>query len=267
MGYTKKQLEELIGTAGYQLYRKLNDDILDRYQVSQMWDKGGKDWESCLRYSRGGKTLCTVYFREGQAGVLIIFGKKERERFEESADRFSAAVREKYYASRTYHDGKWMLFDLETPDMLMDMVMLLAVKKAPDKKLAMCGYCCDMCKVFARNVKKKDQRASLSAYWERYYGLLIPAEKMQCDGCRCKKSGARRIDDSCPVRACVMGKKLEGCWACTSYPCEVFRSRKGLSPGEADAVSELDIAEYYEYLGAFDNKSRLDRREKYNHDI
>ena len=60
MGYTKKQLEELIGTAGYQLYRKLNDDILDRYQVSQMWDKGGKDWESCLRYSRSGKTLCTV---------------------------------------------------------------------------------------------------------------------------------------------------------------------------------------------------------------
>lgn len=262
MGYTKKQLEELIGTEFYRMYWQFNDYVLDHYNVSQIWDKGGRDWESCVRYSRSGKTLCTAFFRKEKVGVLIIFGKKERERFEETADRFCAAVRENYDSAETYHDGKWMMFDLDAPGMLSELELLLAVKKAPNRKSAMCGYCCDMCKAFAGNVKKNDQRAILSEYWKKYYGLDIPAEKMQCDGCRCKKDDARRIDGACPVRACAMGRKFHDCSECAEYPCENFLSRKGLSLEEADAACGLDLWDYYEYLSAFDNKSRLDRRKR-----
>ena len=37
----------------------------------------------------------------------------------------------------------------------------------------MCGYCCDMCKAFAGNIKKKDERNVLSDYWNKYYDMLI----------------------------------------------------------------------------------------------
>ena len=37
MRYTKKQLEELIGTDFCRMYRQFNDYVLDHYNVSQIW--------------------------------------------------------------------------------------------------------------------------------------------------------------------------------------------------------------------------------------
>ena len=259
MEYTKKQLKELTGAEYYGMYERLNEYILDSYNVNQQWDKGGKDWEICLRYGRSGKTLCTVYFRRGRIGVMVIFGKEERKKFEETESRFSETIRNIYYGAKTYHDGKWMMFDVNNAELLDEIKMLLEIKKSPNRILTMCGYCCDMCKAFVGNTRKKDEREILAGYWKRYYGLNIPVENMNCDGCRCKKADAHRVDDACPVRACVQDRKLTDCSECTDYPCEIFLSRKGLSHAEADGIEELDIPSYYEYLGAYDNQSRLDR--------
>lgn len=43
--------------------------LLDRYNIAPGWDKGGTYGKACLRYSRSGKTLCTLYFREKQLGI------------------------------------------------------------------------------------------------------------------------------------------------------------------------------------------------------
>ena len=266
MGYTVKQLKELTGTECYAMYEQLNHYIMDSYNVNQQWEKEKKDGEICLRYRRSGKTLCTVYFRRGQIGIMVIFGKEERKKFEESESRFSEKVRDIYYRAQTYHDGKWMMFDVSNSELYDDIKMLLEIKKSPDRKLTMCGYCCDMCQAFVRNIRKKDEREQLAGYWKRYYDLDIPVENMNCDGCRCKKAEARRIDDACPVRACVLSRKLNACAECENYPCETFLSRKGLSHAEADEMEELDVLSYHEYLAAFDNRSRLERRLKRNDD-
>lgn len=262
MEYTIKQLKELTGAECYAVYERLNQYILDSYNVNQQWEKGGKDWEICLRYGRSGKTLCTVYFRRDQIGIMVIFGKEERRKFEETDGRFSEKVRNIYYGSKTYHDGKWMMFDVKNAELFDEIKMLLEIKKAPNRKLTMCGYCCDMCKAFVGNIRKKDEREILSGYWKRYYDLDIPVENMNCDGCLCKRADARRVDDACPVRACVQERKLSDCSECESYPCKTFLTRKGLSHAEANEIEELDIPGYYEYLGAYDNHSRLERRLK-----
>lgn len=255
------QLQTLLGTECYNMYEQLDHYISDHYNVDQIWDKGGKDWDACLRYSRGGKTLCTVYFRPGQSGILIIFGKKEQAQFEEESTRFSEDVRKKYDAAHAYHDGKWLLFEVENNTLFSDIIMLLSIKKAPNRKLTMCGNCCDLCKAFEKNIKKKDERSILYDYWKDYFNLDMPIEAMRCDGCRCKKADARILDDTCPVRACVLDKKSDSCCECASYPCDTFLTRKGLSHAEADSIKELDLFHYYTYLCAFDNQSRLDRKE------
>lgn len=262
MEYTVKQLKELTGTECYAMYEQLNDYILDSYNVNQQWEKGGKSGEICLRYGRGGKTLCTIYFRQGQIGIMVIFGKEERKKFEETESRFSEKVRDIYYHTHTYHDGKWMMFDVSNTDLYGDIKMLLEIKKSPNRQFTMCGYCCDMCKAFIGNIRKKDERGILAGYWKRYYDLDIPVENMNCDGCRCKKEEAHRVDGACPVRACVLSRKLNDCSECENYPCETFLTRKGLSHAEADEREELDVLSYYEYLGAYDNQSRLERRLK-----
>ena len=57
-------------------------------------------------------------------------------------------------------------------------------------------------------------------------------------------------------------KRIEDCSKCESYPCDKFMSREGLNYEEAYKIKELSIDEYYEFLGAFDNKSRMDRKKK-----
>ncbi len=46
-----------------------------------IWDDGGKYGVYEQKFRRSGKTLCTLYIRENELVVLIVFGKAE-EKFE-----------------------------------------------------------------------------------------------------------------------------------------------------------------------------------------
>lgn len=50
--------------------------IRNDYEMDELWD--GNE----LKFRRGGKTLVTLYIKEGFFTVLVIFGKAEREKFE-----------------------------------------------------------------------------------------------------------------------------------------------------------------------------------------
>lgn len=127
-----------------------------------------------------------------------------------------------------------------------------------------CGYCCDLCKAYAPNIQKNDQRKELSEAWKEYYDLDIPEDEIYCDGCRCEKSEAEFIDSNCPVKKCVVVKKINHCGDCSEYPCSTFNQRKGLSSSEAKEKSgaNYNVSKYNEYLLAFDNKSRIDEYKK-----
>jgi hypothetical protein len=132
---------------------------------------------------------------------------------------------------------------------------------ADTETITMCGYRCDLCKAYAGNIQSLDERQALSDIWRKYYDLDIRPEDMWCDGCRCMREDARRIDMACPVRACVLKKQINSCRDCGQYPCEVFRQREGLSIENARVKlgERFCEKEYETYLLAFDNRTRLDR--------
>lgn len=65
---------------------------------------------------------------------MIIFGKEERKKFEAARESFSKEIQEVYDNATTYHDGKWMMFDLNDSSFFDDFVKLLAIKRKPNKK-------------------------------------------------------------------------------------------------------------------------------------
>ena len=71
-----------------------------------------------LKFKQGKKTILTVYIREGRFDFMIIFGKGEREAFEERRKEFSPWVQEVYDSAKTYHDGKWMMFGIDSLERL-----------------------------------------------------------------------------------------------------------------------------------------------------
>lgn len=85
---------------------------------------------------------------------MIIFGKKERESFERQRSEFSGEIQKRYDDAKTYHDGKWVIFDVDTPERLEEIKKLISIKKKPNrepflkacalkKELAECRECAD----------------------------------------------------------------------------------------------------------------------------
>jgi len=115
--------------------------------------------------------------------------------------------------------------------------------------MAMCGCRCDLCKAYAPNVAVNDRREQLALAWHKYYNL-DPAVMDACDGCRVNPS-----DLNCPVRQCVLKKSVAHCGDCDDFPCVTFYMRCGSFT--AEQKKDFDMAEYNEYMLAYDNETRL----------
>lgn len=126
-------MTDLLGKQLYDVWLSLSAAIDERYDMEGSWNNGGKKWIYEYKYRKGGKTLCSLYARENCLGFMIIFGKDERLKFEENRESFSAEVQKIYDESKTYHDGKWVMFYPEDSSMFDDFMRLLAIKRKPNK--------------------------------------------------------------------------------------------------------------------------------------
>ncbi|GHV18637.1 hypothetical protein FACS18949_00810 [Clostridia bacterium] len=123
----------LIGSSLYDVWTKLCTIIDEKYDMERLWDKGGKAWTYEYKYRRGGKTLCALYARENCIGFMIIFGKDERQKFEADRQGYSEPVQKIYDEAKTYHDGKWVMFEPTDTAMFDDFIRLLQIKRKPNR--------------------------------------------------------------------------------------------------------------------------------------
>ena len=131
---SKQELGALIGEDKLTLWSALCDMIERLYEMDTIWGKGGREWTYEYKYRRGGKTLCALYAKEQRIAFMIIFGKAEREKFEVAKADYSPALQEIYDEATTYHDGKWILFDVADSSLFDDFQNMLAIKRKPNRK-------------------------------------------------------------------------------------------------------------------------------------
>ena len=127
-------LAGLLGPELYVTWQQLCDGIDEKYEMEHLSSEGHKEWKYEYKFRRGGKTLCALYAAENRIGFQVIFGKAERERFEAVRESFPGQIQTAYDNARTYHDGKWVMFEIENADLLSDYVRLLAIKRKPNRK-------------------------------------------------------------------------------------------------------------------------------------
>lgn len=130
----KEEMIALIGQPLYEVWNKLSILIESKYDMDRLWNNGGRAWRYEYKYRRGGKTLCALYAKENVFGFMIIFGKDERAKFEANRNDYSMEAQRIYDASTTYHDGKWMMFQLVDTSLFPDIEKLLVIKRKPNKK-------------------------------------------------------------------------------------------------------------------------------------
>ena len=129
-----EEMTALVGESLYGVWTGLGARIDEKYDMDRLWDKGGKAWKYEYKYRRGGKTLCALYARENCIGFMVILGKDERLKFESGRDNFSKEIQDKYDAAKTYHDGKWIMFEPADTSLFDDFIRLLQIKRKPNRK-------------------------------------------------------------------------------------------------------------------------------------
>lgn len=130
---TPEMLENLIGKELYNVWTSLCQLIEQKYNMEQLWNYGGKAWKYEYKYRKGGKTLCALYAKEQTLGFMVIFGKNERAKFDSQREVFSDETLKIYDGATTYHDGKWIMFELKDTSLFSDMEQLLSIKRKPNR--------------------------------------------------------------------------------------------------------------------------------------
>lgn len=129
-----EQMISLVGEPLYDIWNKLCALIDEKYDMERLWNSGGKAWTYEYKYRRGGKTLCALYAREKCIGFMVILGKDERLKFEEDRESYSNETLRIYDEARTYHDGKWIMFEPVDTSLFDDFMKLLKIKRKPNRK-------------------------------------------------------------------------------------------------------------------------------------
>ena len=130
---TPETLEALTGKELYDLWTSLHQLIEQKYNMEQMWNHGGKKWTYEYKYRRGGKTLCALYAKEQTIGFMVILGKDERTKFESMREMFSNAAQKIYDETTTFHDGKWLIFELKDTSLFNDIERLRSSTRKPNR--------------------------------------------------------------------------------------------------------------------------------------
>ena len=128
-----EEMTSLLGESRYKIWNQLNTRIQENYDMDRTWNTGGKAWKYEYKYRRGGKTLCAFYARENCVGFMIILGKDERAKFEAEKETYSKEIQNLYDETKTYHDGKWFMFQPTDTTQFDDYIRLLKIKRKPNK--------------------------------------------------------------------------------------------------------------------------------------
>lgn len=171
----------------------------------------------CLKFRQGKKTILSINIHKDRYDFQIIFGKAEREKFESRRNEFPQYIQDIYDNSKTYHDGKWMMFPIADLEALEAVKPLILIKKNPNRKplpkthihMSNCGHRCDLC------VHYKG-KTSFSAEEMEYARKCCTAVygagdwEVNCDGCHfpdCTVESAR----------CRKAKGATKCWDCANF--------------------------------------------------
>jgi len=226
--------------------QKVKEEIVRFMRGKYALDEvAGKYYElDCLKFRQGKRTILSINFLEDRYDIQVILGKKEREKFESLRDEFSQDIKDIYDSSKTFHDGKWMMFPVTGIDQFEDIKKLIMIKKKPNRKpfpkenavYGKCGHRCDMCVHYIGITE--EFRKMLITHLTPVYG--ISTWDMRCPGCdipgcHCLKEG----NELCDSLKCLAEKDIETCMDCDAYPCH--KATVGYNQLEPRSISAEDV--------------------------
>lgn len=106
--------------------------IKSTYQCSERIEYSSCSWEKGwnIKFKKAGKTLCTIYPREGWFTVMIVVGVKEKAAVETILPECTPELRNIYAQTREGNGQRWLMVDLEDQgDLYRDVLRLVQIRR------------------------------------------------------------------------------------------------------------------------------------------
>lgn len=127
----KPSVEEIAIYIRNNLFDKFCLEMDDRYKASSKVEFSKCNWEYGwnLKFKKSGKSLCTIYPRENYFTVLVVIGKKEKEKLENILSELSYEIQCLYRQTKEGNDQKWLMIDLEDmEEVYSDVLRLIHIR-------------------------------------------------------------------------------------------------------------------------------------------
>lgn len=90
-----------------------------------------------VKYSKNGKSLCTLYPMNGYFTALVVIGRKEMFEAELLLPFLSKYVRKVFGETRTGQGAKWLMLDVKNTNTVLDIMKLLSLRVKPKINIEM----------------------------------------------------------------------------------------------------------------------------------
>jgi AraC family transcriptional regulator len=96
-----------------------------------------KGWN--VKYKKGGKSLCTLYPKQGYFISLVVVGAKESAEAEMLIPMCDEYTQELYSQTTFATGGKWLMIEVRNENILRDVITLIALRAGAPKSLRNCA--------------------------------------------------------------------------------------------------------------------------------
>lgn len=124
---TRPTLEDIAEYIKNPLFLQFCSQIKTLYSCPELIEYSScsmeKGWN--IKFKKSGRALCTIYPRENYFTVMVVIGKKEKERVEAILPDCSSALQNLYQQTGEGNGQRWLMIDLEDDDELYQEVFQL----------------------------------------------------------------------------------------------------------------------------------------------
>lgn len=84
-----------------------------------------------MKYKKGGRSLCTLYPREGGFACMVVIGAREQSRAELLLTTCDPSIQELYERINACNGAHWLMIDVTSPKILEDVKALMTLRLKP----------------------------------------------------------------------------------------------------------------------------------------
>ncbi len=114
-------------------WKQLKKYLETRYDLLTETIYYGDRYGWVVRYRKSGRTIVSLFPERNSFSFLIVYGKKEIDKFSAKESEFLPAILDVFQNTKKLHDGKWLWIRVMDLTTFEDLKKLIAIKRKPKK--------------------------------------------------------------------------------------------------------------------------------------